>query len=90
MPVAEKLTGLPLMPVPVAVAVSVFAPAMLPSTQAPTVAMPDAPVVCAAPTTEPAPAVAAKLTAAPETGLSNASVTRTEGAVPTAWPTVAV
>ena len=87
-PVAVKVTGEPVSPG--LVAVRVLAPAVVPSVQLPTVAMPEALVVAAAPVTEPPPEATAKVTATPETGLLLASVTSTLGAVATAVPAVAV
>jgi hypothetical protein len=65
-PVALKVT----LPTP-AVAVSVFAPAVVPSFQEPTVATPLAFVVAPVPVAEPPPEATAKVTATPETGLPN-------------------
>ncbi len=84
-PVAENVAVRPLQ-----VALSVLAPAVVPSVQLPTVAMPEALVVVEPPVTEPPPAVAAKVTVAPGTTLPFASLTTTLGAVATAVPTVAV
>jgi hypothetical protein len=72
--VAEKLTGDPTRAATVAVAV--FAPTVLPILKA-VPASPDASVVALVGDTEPPPAVAAKVTATPETGLPNESVTFT-------------
>jgi len=72
-----------------AVAVSVFAPTVIPSVHEPTVATPAASVVAGLPVTLPSPE-AANVTLTPATGFPNASVTVTDGAVPTAEPTVAV
>ncbi len=83
-PVAVNVTGLP-ESVPDA-AVSVLDPAVVESVQLPTVAIPFASVACAAPVTLPLPGPAAKLTDTPATGLSNASVTTTDGAIGTAVP----
>ena len=66
-PVAVKVSGEPVRPG--LVAVSVLAPAVVPSVQLPTVAMPDALVVADAPVTEPPPEATAKVTATPATGL---------------------
>ena len=85
MPVAENVLVRPLQ-----VAVSVLAPAVVPSVQLPTVAMPEALVVAEAPVTEPPPAVAAKVTVTPGQTLLRESLTITLGAVATAVPTVAV
>ncbi len=62
-----KVTGLPAIPFPVAVAVSVFGPAV-PSVHAPTVAIPFAPVVWIPPVTLP-PFAAANVTVTPGTGV---------------------
>src|SRR5207248_2988758 len=83
-PVAVNVTGLP-ESVP-DVAVSVLDPAVVESVQPPTAAMPLASVACAAPVTLPLPGPAAKLTDTPATGLLNASVTMTDGAIGTAVP----
>ena len=85
MPVAVKVTGEPLRPA--LVAVSVLGPGVAPSVQLPTVAMPEALVVAAAPVTEPPPEATAKVTATPETGLLLASVTSTLGGTVTGVPT---
>ena len=86
---AVKVRGLPVRPVLVAVRVLLFVPAVVPSFQEPTVAMPEALVVWELPVTEPPPEPAAKVTVVPATGLPNWSVTRTEGAVATLVSTVA-
>src|SRR5882762_4014242 len=86
-PVAVNVTGLPFNPVDVAV--RVLAPAVLPSVQLPTVAMPLALVVGVAPVTLPPPSAGANVTATPATGLPNWSFTITAGGV-TAVFTVAV
>ena len=65
-PVAWKVTAPTL-----AVAVSVFAPAVVPSFQEPTVAMPLAFVVALVPPAEPPPEAVANVTPTPETGLPN-------------------
>src|SRR5437899_3227962 len=87
-PVAVNVTGLPLIPDPVAVAVSVFVPAVGASVQLPTVAIPSTPVVGFGPVTLP-PLEGAKVTATPETRLPLASRTITEGGGVTAVPAVA-
>jgi hypothetical protein len=88
-PVAEKLTGEPVNPV--AAAVSVFAPAVVPTVQAGLVAMPALSVVTALlEANEPEPVATAKLTDTPLTALPCASVTFTDGAVATAVLTVAL
>src|SRR5204862_33867 len=61
--VAVKVTGLPVIPEPATVAVSVFSPAPGPSVQRPTVATPFPSVWVAPPDTVPPPAVAANVTA---------------------------
>ena len=68
---AVKVRGLPVRPALVAVRVLLLVPAVVPSFQEPTVAMPEALVVWEPPVTEPPPVAAAKVTEAPETGLPN-------------------
>jgi hypothetical protein len=68
-PVAVNVTGLSLIPDPEAVAVRVFGPAVVPSLQLPTVAMPLALVVRLAPVTLPPPDAGANTTAMPDTAL---------------------
>src|SRR5271157_2086469 len=85
-PVAVKVTGLPAIPEPAAVAVRVFVPAAAPSVQLPMVAMPLEPVVCDVPVTLPPPVATAKVTATPPTGFAYWSVTRTAGGTGTAVP----
>ena len=80
---AVKAAGLPLIPDPVTVALSVSVPT-LPSVQLPTVATPLAFVVWLGPVTEPFPAVVANITAVPGFGLLNASLTMTAGGVASA------
>jgi hypothetical protein len=88
-PVAVKVTGDPLND-PL-VAVTVFAPAVVPSVQAGLAAMPALSVVTAAlEANEPEPVATAKVTDTPLTALPCASVTFTDGAVDTAVPTVAL
>jgi hypothetical protein len=88
-PVAVKVTGEPLNPV--AVAVSVFAPTVVPKVQAGLVAIPPLSVITAPEdANEPPPLPTAKVTGTPLTALPCASVTTTEGAVATAVPTVAL
>src|SRR5690606_2632884 len=87
-PVALKVTGLP--PRLPEVAVRVFAPAVLPRVQLPTVAMPLAPVTWLSPVADPPPLATAKVTATPLTGFPDASLTSTLGAVGRAVATVAV
>ena len=93
-----RLTG-PAMPVavketppdtPLTLADSVFAPASVPRVQEVSAATPAAPVDTAVGTTAPAPDVTPNCTATPGTGLPNASVTRTAGAMGTAVPTWAL
>jgi hypothetical protein len=88
-PVAVKVMGEPLkLPL---VAVSVFAPAVVPSVQAGLVATPALSVVTAiVEANEPPPVATAKVTDSPLTALPCASVTFTDGAVATAVPTVAL
>jgi hypothetical protein len=88
-PVALNVIGLPVNPV--AVAVSVFAPAVVPNVQLVTVAMPLAFVVTVAGLagdSVPLPLVIVNTTDAPVTGLPPASVTFTLGAALTAVPIV--
>jgi hypothetical protein len=88
-PVAVKVTGLPLS-VP-DVAVSVFVPAVVPSVQFVVVAMPLLPVVTAVVgTTEPPPEATANVTLTFATGLLKASRTMAAGGVATALPAVAL
>src|SRR6266849_8561496 len=88
-PAAVNVTGLPISAS--AVAVSVFAPAVVPSVQEVAAAMPLALVSTAVVgLTVPPPVATAKVTATPATGLPLASFTITEGAIATAVPTVAV
>jgi len=92
-PEARKLTGLPLRGDAVAVAVLLLVPEPDPTVQLVAVAIPFEPVVTVlgpAGTMVPPPAVTAKVTAVPETGLPLASVTITEGGPATAVLTVAV
>src|SRR5437588_857791 len=83
-PVAVKVTGLPVSDPDVAV--RVLLPAVALSVQLPTVATPLAFVVWLPPVTVPFPEATPKLTATPPTGLLNASVTTTDGAIGTAVP----
>src|SRR5882762_8974868 len=78
-PVAVNVTGLPLMPLPAAVAVRVFGPAVVASVQLPTVAMPLASVVGLAAVRSPLPGATANVTATPATGFPLASRTITDG-----------
>jgi hypothetical protein len=88
-PVALKVMGEPLrLPL---VAVSVFAPAVVPRVQAGLVATPALSVVTTPlEAIEPPPVATAKVTDTPLTALPCASVTWTDGAVATAVPTVAL
>jgi hypothetical protein len=87
--VAEKVTGEPASDPEVAV--SVFAPAVMPRVHEVRVAIPDAFVVTAdAGRREPPPEATAKVTETPATTLPPESVTRTDGAIATALPAVAV
>ena len=86
-PVAVNVTGLP--ESPDAVAVSVFVPAVVPSVQLVTEAIPLELVVTAlVGTTVPPPEATANVTLTPETGLLFTSLTITLGAVLTAAPAV--
>src|SRR5256886_2195559 len=87
-PCAVKLTGLPESPADMAV--KALDPAVVESVQLPTVAIPFASVVGADPVTLPLPGPAAKVTDTPDTGLSKASVTITDGGVGTVVPAGAV
>src|SRR5439155_1346746 len=89
-PVAVNVTGLPVMPLPAAVAVSVFGPAVVPSVHEDTAAIPPGPVVTGVVGfTVPLPAAGANVTATLATGLLNWSWTITAGGVVTAVPTAA-
>src|SRR5438552_18611226 len=72
------------MPLPLAVAVSVFTPSW--TVQLPTVATPSLPVVAFAPVTLPPPLATAKVTATLGTGKLAASRTTTAGAMLRAYP----
>ena len=87
-PVAVKVIGEPVNE-PL-VAVIVFDPAVVPRVQLPTVAIPLAFVVAFNIVPEPPPVATAKVTDTPDTGLFDASLTITLGAVLTAVPTVAL
>ena len=88
-PVAVKVSGEP--ESPAQVAVSVLAPAVGPSFQLLTSAMPEDLVVTVnGPVIEPPPEATANVTSMPETGLPPASITFTLGAVATARPAIAV
>jgi hypothetical protein len=89
MPVAVNVTGLPVRDPEVAV--SVLVPAVVPSVQLVTAAIPLLFVVTAVVgTTVPPPDATANVTLVPATGLLKASRTRTAGGVATAVPTVAL
>src|SRR5213078_2219574 len=84
-PVAVKVTGLPVSPA--AVAVSVFVPAAELSVQEVAAAIPSVPVVTGVVgVTVPLPAAVANVTATPDTGFPLASFTITEGGGVTAVP----
>ena len=68
---------------------SVLGPAVVPSLQLPTVAIPDAFVVVEPPVMLPPPVPTANVTATPAIGLSPASVTFTDGAVGSVAPAAA-
>ena len=95
--VAVNVTGLPLKPVVLAVE-SIAVPAVVPSCHAVSAAIPElfvATVSGPAPSPPPLlicplPAVTVNVTFTPCTGLFEASLTSTAGAVPTLAPTVAV
>ena len=86
-----NVTGLPVIPEPVTVAVSVLllVPGVGPRVHDPTVAMPEAFVVAVPPVTLPPPVATANVTCTPATGLLPASLTITDGSTPTAVPTCA-
>jgi hypothetical protein len=87
--VAEIVNGEPFNPAEVAV--SVFAPAMVPNVQAGLVAMPVLSVVTApVEASDPLPLATANVTDTPLTALPWASVTFTDGAVATEVATVAL
>ncbi len=89
-PLAVNVTGLPLIPDPVAVAVNVLVPAVVPSVHDVTVEIPLPLVVTGVVGfTVPPPDAAANVTGTPATGLPLASCTITAGGVATAVPTVA-
>ncbi len=87
-PVALKVTGLPLKPVEVAV--SVFGPAVALRVQLPTVATPLALVIWLPPVTVPLPTAGENVTDTPATGFPFASFTITDGGELTAVPAAAV
>src|SRR5881398_1485058 len=86
-PVAVKVTGLPVRDPDVAV--RVFEPAVALSVQLPTVAMPLPLVVWLPPVIVPLPSAGVNVTATPVTGFPFASFTITEGGVLTAVPAAA-
>ena len=86
-PVAVKVTGLPVSDPDVAV--RVLLPAVALSVQLPTVAMPLPLVVCVPPVTLPLPAAGVNVTATSATGFPFASLTITDGGDVTAVPAVA-
>src|SRR5207244_1880917 len=87
-PVAVKVTGLPLIPEPAAVAVTVLGPALGPSVHDVAAAMPSTPVVKGVVgLTVPSPEVTANVTLAPATGFPAPSCTITDGGGLTAVPT---
>ena len=89
MPVAVNVTGLP--DSPLAVAVRVFDPAVVPSVHDVTLAMPFVPVVTGVVgTTVPPPDATANVTATPLTGFPFPSFTITDGGELTALPAVAL
>ena len=87
-PVAVKVTGLPVSDPDVAV--RVLLPAVALSVQLPTVATPLAFVVWLPPVTVPFPGATAKVTATPPTAFPFASLTITDGGEATAVPAPAV
>src|SRR5205807_550135 len=87
-PVAWKVTGLPVSEPDVAVRVLV--PAVVPSFHEPTVATPLAFVVADPLVSEPPPVATANVTAAPATGLPYWSTTSAAGATPAFVFTVAL
>src|SRR5207247_9558290 len=90
-PVAAKVTGLPLIPDPAAVAVSVLVPAAGPRVQEVAAATPFVPVrTGAVGPTDPPPVATAKVTLTRATALRVASRAITDGGVATAVPAVAV
>jgi hypothetical protein len=90
-PVAVNVSGLPAKTPDVAV--SVLEPAVVPSTHELKAAMPDAFETTVLPLgdeIEPPPVATANTTLTPDTGLLLASRTKTDGAVATALPAIAV
>src|SRR5436309_12852211 len=85
--VAVNVTGLPAIPVPAAVAVSVFTPTLGPSIQLPTAAIPLVLVSWLAPVMLPPPEATVNVTATFGTGFPLASCTSTAGRVGAALPT---
>jgi hypothetical protein len=84
-PVALKVTGVR----PVAVAVNVFTPAVVPSVQLESMARPAASVVCTGPAALPPPDARVKVTATPAMAFPKVSRTITRGAAASAVLTVA-
>ena len=86
-PVAVKITGLPVIPPGDAVAVRVFGPAIVLSVQEVTVATPSVPVaIGVVGSTVPLLGPGANVTSTPTTGFPLASLTITEGGEATAVP----
>src|SRR2546426_2134057 len=85
-PSAVKVTGLPVIPDPAAVAVSVLVPAVVLRVQLPTVAIPLAVVVWVPPVTLPLPAAGAKGPVAPASELPPPWYPVPAGALPTHPP----
>jgi hypothetical protein len=86
-PVAVKVAGLPVMPVPVAVAVRLLAPATGPRVQDVTAATPFTSVaIGVVGFTVPPPLATAKVTPTPATGFPSVSVTLTAGGTATGAP----
>ena len=86
-PVAVNVTGDPTSPS--AVAVRVFVPAVGPSVQLPTVAMPEALVLGLSAVIEPPPEATANTTVISPTGFPSMSVTSTDGGLDTSVPAAA-
>jgi hypothetical protein len=87
-PVAVKVSGDPVSPD--AVAVMVFAPAVLPRVHEPTVAIPEEFELAVREVPDPPPLATAKVIERPDTRFPPESVTTTDGAIATAEPAVAV
>src|SRR5712691_1228091 len=81
------MTGFPVIPAPVTVAVSVLVPGLAPTVQLPTVATPSLPVVAVRPVALPPPVATANVTWTPPTGMFDASRTSTAGLMLRAYPT---